>query len=144
LVKDCYSHSNYDTDDGEDADGFAAKLTCGEGNQFIGCVAKYNVDDGWDLYTKSKTGKIGSVYFEDCEASNNGETESGESTDDSDGNGFKLGGSKISVDHKLVECRAYDNKKHGFTANSNPGDITLIDCEASGNGGYDFKDVENE
>jgi pectate lyase len=143
LVKDCYSHSNYDTDDGEDADGFAAKLTCGEGNKFIGCVAKYNVDDGWDLYTKTDTGEIGSVYFEDCEASNNGITEAGETTDDSDGNGFKLGGSGISVDHELVECRAYDNKKHGFTANSNPGDITLINCDASGNGGEDFKDVEN-
>ncbi|MGD9247001.1 MAG: right-handed parallel beta-helix repeat-containing protein [Desulfobacteraceae bacterium] len=143
LIKDCYSHSNYDTDDGEDADGFASKLTSGEGNKFIGCVAKYNVDDGWDLYTKTSTGKIGAVYFEDCEASNNGETESGESTDDSDGNGFKLGGSKVAVDHQLVNCRAYDNKKHGFTANSNRGDITLSGCDASGNGGEDFKDVSN-
>lgn len=49
LIQDCYSHSNYDTDDGEDADGFASKLTSGEGNKFIRCVAKYNVDDGWDL-----------------------------------------------------------------------------------------------
>jgi hypothetical protein len=126
LIKDCYSHSNYDPDDGEDADGFAAKLTCGEGNEFIGCVAEYNVDDGWDLYTKTDTGEIGSVYFEDCEASNNGVTESGQFTEDSDGNGFKLGGSGIAVDHVLVGCKAYDNKKHGFTANSNPGDITLI------------------
>jgi pectate lyase len=144
IIRDCYSHSNYDPDDGEDADGFAPKLTCGEGNEFIRCVAKYNVDDGWDLYTKSATGKIGSVYFEDCEASHNGETESGQSTNDSDGNGFKLGGSKIAVDHKLVNCRAYNNKKHGITANSNRGDITLINCDASGNGGEDFKDVSNQ
>jgi hypothetical protein len=143
VVKDCYSHSNADPDDHEDADGFAAKLTCGKGNKFIGCVAKYNVDDGWDLYTKAKHGKIGAVYFEDCEASNNGVTEDGERSDNSDGNGFKLGGSGISVDHKLVKCKAYDNHKHGFTNNSNPGDITLINCKASGNGGEDFKNLEN-
>ena len=102
LVQDCYSHSNYDTDDGEDADGFAAKLTSGEGNQFIRCVAMYNVDDGWDLYTKTSTGKIGSIYFEDCEASNIGMTEAGETTNDGDGNGFKLRGAKIAFYHKFA------------------------------------------
>ena len=143
TVKNCYSHSNYDIDNGEDADGFAAKLTCGRGNKFIGCISKYNVDDGWDLYTKEETGPIGSVYFEDCEASNNGKTEDGSSTTDSDGNGFKLGGSKISVDHTLKNCKAFNNKKHGFTWNSNPGKLTLTGCQASGNGGNDFEKVTN-
>lgn len=143
IIKNCYSHSNYDPDNGEDADGFAAKLTCGSGNKFISCVSKYNVDDGWDLYTKTETGPIGSVYFEDCEASNNGQTESGVSTTDSDGNGFKLGGDKISVDHTLVRCKAFNNKKHGFTWNSNPGKLTLTGCQASGNGGNDFEKVTN-
>lgn len=144
TIQDCYSHSNYDQDDGEDADGFAAKLTCGKNNKFIRCVAKYNVDDGWDLYTKTDTGPIGSVYFEDCEASYNGKTESGQSTSDSDGNGFKLGGSKISVDHKLVNCKAFNNKKHGFTWNSNPGKLVLINCQSSGNGGNNFEKVANQ
>lgn len=143
TVKNCYSHSNYDPDNGEDADGFAAKLTCGRGNKFIGCISKYNVDDGWDLYTKDETGPIGSVYFENCEASYNGRTEDGVSTTDSDGNGFKLGGSKISVDHTLKNCKAFNNKKHGFTWNSNPGVLTLIGCQASGNGGNDFEKVTN-
>lgn len=143
TIKNCYSHSNYDIDNGEDADGFAAKLTCGSGNKFINCIAKYNVDDGWDLYTKGETGPIGSVYFEGCEASNNGGTEDGTSTTDSDGNGFKLGGDKISVDHTLVNCKAYNNKKHGFTWNSNPGKLLLIGCVASGNGGNDFEKVTN-
>jgi pectate lyase len=143
TIKNCYSHSNYDPDNGEDADGFAAKLTCGNGNKFISCVSKYNVDDGWDLFTKEETGKIGSIYFEDCEASYNGKTESGQYTANSDGNGFKLGGSKISVDHTLVRCRAYNNKKHGFTWNSNPGKLTLTGCDASGNGGNNFEKVTN-
>lgn len=143
TIEDCYSHSNYDKDNGEDADGFAAKLTCGYNNKFIRCVAKYNVDDGWDLYTKDDTGPIGSVYLEGCEASYNGKTESGQYTADSDGNGFKLGGSKISVDHKLVNCKAYNNKKHGFTWNSNPGNLVLTGCQASGNGGNDFEKVYN-
>lgn len=143
TVINCYSHSNYDPDNGEDADGFAAKLTCGRGNKFIGCIAKYNVDDGWDLYTKDETGPIGSVYFENCEASYNGQTEAGVSTTDSDGNGFKLGGSKISVDHTLKNCKAFNNKKHGFTWNSNPGKLILTGCQASGNGGNDFEKVTN-
>ena len=143
TITNCYSHSNYDPDNGEDADGFAAKLTCGSGNKFIGCISKYNVDDGWDLYTKDDTGPIGSVYFENCEASYNGRTEEGISTTDSDGNGFKLGGSKISVDHTLKNCKAFNNKKHGFTWNSNPGKLTLIGCQASGNGGNDFEKVTN-
>ncbi|HEX2927306.1 MAG TPA: dockerin type I domain-containing protein [Ruminiclostridium sp.] len=143
TILNCYSHSNYDTDNGEDADGFAAKLTCGRGNKFIGCVSKYNVDDGWDLYTKQETGPIGSIYFENCEASYNGKTEDGISTADSDGNGFKLGGEKISVDHTLVNCKAFNNKKHGFTWNSNPGNLSLTGCEASGNGGNDFEKVQN-
>ena len=40
----------------EDADGFAAKLTTGEGNVFDGCIAAYNADDGWDLFAKAATG----------------------------------------------------------------------------------------
>ncbi len=33
----------------EDADGFAAKLTVGDGNVFDGCISYNNADDGWDL-----------------------------------------------------------------------------------------------
>ena len=47
LVLNCTSYGN--ADEGyEDADGFAAKLTIGEGNVFDGCIAYNNADDGWD------------------------------------------------------------------------------------------------
>lgn len=69
-----YSHDNYDPDDGEDADGFAAKLTVGPGNLFDGCIAAYNVDDGWDLYSKTDTGAIGVVTIRNSISHHNGQT----------------------------------------------------------------------
>ena len=134
LILNCYSHDNFDPDNGEDADGFACKLTAGYGNVFRGCIAAYNVDDGWDLYTKSETGPIGPVTLENCIAYNNGAVSNGSSTSDSDGNGFKLGGEKIKVNHIVKRCIAFNNKKHGFTYNSNPGSITMINCTAYNNG----------
>ncbi|MBP2631357.1 MAG: Pectate disaccharide-lyase [Firmicutes bacterium] len=133
-ILNCTSHDNSDPDNGEDADGFACKLTTGEGNVFSGCISYNNVDDGWDLYTKSATGAIGVVTIEDCVAYNNGVTSSGTSTANSDGNGFKLGGDKVAVNHIVKNCIAFNNKKHGFTYNSNPGSITLTNCTSYNNG----------
>ena len=95
LIKNCESFDNCDAGR-NDADGFAAKLTCGEGNRFYGCISHNNIDDGWDLYAKSVSGTIGSVTIENCVAYNNGWL----TTDDvtaagynyGEGNGFKLGG----------------------------------------------------
>lgn len=57
LVLNCTSYGN--ADEGyEDADGFAAKLTIGEGNVFDGCIAYNNADDGWDLFAKVETGGV--------------------------------------------------------------------------------------
>lgn len=56
----------------EDADGFAAKLTCGPGNEFIGCIAAYNADDGWDLFAKAGSGAIGAVTIRDSVCYRNG------------------------------------------------------------------------
>ncbi|AJQ25521.1 right-handed parallel beta-helix repeat-containing protein [Pelosinus fermentans] len=133
-ILNCTSHDNSDPDNGEDADGFACKLTTGEGNVFRGCISYNNVDDGWDLYTKSATGAIGAVTIEGCVAFNNGVTSDGTSTANSDGNGFKLGGDKISVNHIVQNCIAFNNKKHGFTYNSNPGSIALTNCTSYNNG----------
>ncbi|HAN44485.1 MAG TPA: pectate lyase, partial [Ruminococcaceae bacterium] len=133
IILNCTSYNNADPDNGEDADGFACKLTAGTGNQFIGCISYNNVDDGWDLYTKSETGAIGPVYFKDCVAFNNGMTTSGTYTANSDGNGFKLGGDGIAVQHTLENCVAFNNKNHGFTDNSNPGKITLKNCTSYNN-----------
>ena len=56
----------------EDADGFAAKLTCGPGNKFYGCIAAYNADDGWDLFAKAGSGAIGAVEIHDSVCYRNG------------------------------------------------------------------------
>lgn len=61
LILNCTSKNNCDNKSMENADGFAAKLTCGEGNVFDGCMAYNNSDDGWDLFAKSETGPIGVV-----------------------------------------------------------------------------------
>lgn len=137
-IINAYSHDNYDPDNGEDADGFAAKLTVGPGNVFDGCISAYNVDDGWDLYTKSDTGAIGPVTIRNSIAHHNGQTSNGTSTTDSDGNGFKLGGESIAVNHIVINSIAYSNKKHGFTYNSNPGSITMTNNTSYSNGGSNF------
>ncbi|CAM4290183.1 Pectate lyase [Paenibacillus tarimensis] len=137
-VINSYSHNNFDPDNGEDADGFAAKLTVGPGNVFDGCIAAYNVDDGWDLYTKSETGAIGAVTIRNSIAHHNGQTSDGTSTSDSDGNGFKLGGEKIAVDHIVENSIAFQNKKHGFTYNSNPGTIRMKNNTSWDNGQSNF------
>ncbi len=129
-----YSHDNFDPDNGEDADGFAAKLTVGPGNVFDGCISAYNTDDGWDLYTKTDTGAISPVTIKNSIAHHNGQTSTGSSTSNSDGNGFKLGGEKIAVNHIVINSVAYLNKKHGFTYNSNPGSITLKNNTSYNNG----------
>ena len=113
LILNCTSYNNCD-EAMEDADGFAAKLTCGEGNVFRGCIAAYNADDGWDLFAKIATGKIGAVTIEDCVAFKNGYVydESGSVIDAGNGNGFKMGGSGISGHHVLKNSITYENKGH--------------------------------
>lgn len=133
-----YSHDNYDPDNGEDADGFAAKLTIGPGNVFDKCIAAWNTDDGWDLFSKTETGPIGIVTIKNSIAYKNGQTSDGNSTANSDGNGFKLGGEKIAVNHIVQNSIAFQNKKHGFTYNSNPGSIQLTNNTAWSNGQSNF------
>ncbi|MHA4773481.1 carbohydrate-binding protein [Streptomyces sp. MSC1_001] len=124
LVLSAESHDNADSD-GEDADGFAAKLTVGGGNVFRYAVAHHNIDDGWDLYTKTDTGPIGVVTIEDSLAYDNGTLSDGSQAGAGDRNGFKLGGEDIGVDHVVRRTIAFHNGKHGFTYNSNPGRMTI-------------------
>ncbi|WP_444963187.1 CBM35 domain-containing protein [Nocardiopsis sp. M1B1] len=132
LILSAESHDNADSD-GEDADGFAAKLTSGPGNVFRYAVAHNNIDDGWDLYTKDDTGPIGTVTIEDSLAYENGILSDGSQAGNGDRNGFKLGGEDIGVDHVIRGNIAYDNGKHGFTYNSNPGSMTVSDNVSIGN-----------
>ncbi|MDI6097389.1 cellulose-binding protein [Actinoplanes sp. NEAU-A12] len=124
LILSAESHDNADSD-GEDADGFAAKLTVGPGNVFRYAVAHHNIDDGWDLYTKTDTGPIGVVTIEDSLAYNNGTLSDGSQAGNGDRNGFKLGGENIGVNHVVKRTVAYRNGKHGFTYNNNPGSMTI-------------------
>ncbi len=124
LVLSAESHDNADSD-GEDADGFAAKLTSGPGNVFRYAVAHNNIDDGWDLYTKTDTGPIGAVTIEDSLAYDNGTLTDGSQAGNGDRNGYKLGGDDIAVNHIVRRSIAYHNGKHGFTWNSNPGSMAV-------------------
>ncbi|XVV09671.1 family 16 glycoside hydrolase [Actinoplanes sp. CA-131856] len=124
LVLSAESHDNADSD-GEDADGFAAKLTVGSGNVFRYAVSHNNIDDGWDLYTKTDTGPIGAVTIEDSLAYANGTLTDGSQAGAGDRNGYKLGGEDIGVNHTIRRNIAYRNGKHGFTYNRNLGTMTI-------------------
>jgi len=145
LILNCESYDNYDAPPGggENADGFAAKLTVGTGNVFRGCVSHNNIDDGWDLYTKTDTGPIGPVTIDQCIAYSNGTLTDGTSNDNGDRNGFKLGGDDIAVAHVVTRSVAFENGKNGFTWNSNPGAIRLSNNLAFDNVEGNFKFGDN-
>ncbi|WP_329314847.1 carbohydrate-binding protein [Streptomyces sp. NBC_01262] len=124
LILSAESHDNADSD-GEDADGFAAKLTTGTGNVFRYAVSHNNIDDGWDLYTKTDTGAIGPVTIEYSLSYGNGTLSDGTVNANGDRNGYKLGGDDIAVNHVVQHSIAYGNGHHGFTYNSNPGTMTI-------------------
>ncbi|NEB00326.1 carbohydrate-binding protein [Streptomyces sp. SID13726] len=132
LILSAESHDNADSD-GEDADGFAAKLTTGTGNVFRYTVSHNNIDDGWDLYTKTDTGAIGPVTVEYSLSYNNGTLSDGSQAGNGDRNGYKLGGDDIAVDHVVRNSIAYHNGHHGFTYNSNPGSMTITSNVSVGN-----------
>ncbi|GAA3455414.1 DUF1080 domain-containing protein [Dactylosporangium matsuzakiense] len=124
LIISSESHDNADSD-GEDADGFAAKLTIGTGNVFRYDVSHNNIDDGWDLFTKTDTGAIGPVTIQDSLSYGNGTLSNGTVNANGDRNGYKLGGDDIAVSHVVQRSIAYKNGHHGFTYNSNPGSMTI-------------------
>lgn len=133
LILNCTSKNNCDNATMENADGFAAKLTCGEGNVFDGCMSYNNSDDGWDLYAKTETGPTGVVTIQNCVAFRNGYTEFGEGYGNCDGNGFKLGGGGVGTAHVVKNCLAFENLNCGFTDNNNPKLGSLTNCTAYNN-----------
>jgi hypothetical protein len=145
LILNCESYDNYDAPpgSGENADGFAAKLTVGPGNTFRGCVSHNNIDDGWDLYTKTDTGAIGPVTIDQCVSHHNGTLTDGTRSQSGDRNGFKLGGDDIAVAHVVTRSIAFANGKNGFTWNSNPGAIRLANNLAFDNAEGNFKFGDN-
>ncbi|WP_029231973.1 pectinesterase family protein [Butyrivibrio sp. VCB2006] len=130
LILNCTSYSNADAGY-EDADGFAAKLTVGDGVVFDGCIAYNNADDGWDLFAKVETGSIGQVTIQNSVAFANGYGVDG--TNEGNGNGFKMGGSSMSGPHKLINSVAWGNKAKGIDSNSGP-DIQVYNSMSFNNG----------
>ncbi len=127
LILNCSAYNNADAT-GENADGFGAKFTVGEGNVFDGCVAYNNCDDGWDLYARGVS--IEAVTLKNCVAYGNGHNTDGSIK--GNGNGFKLGGENMPAGHKIINCIAFDNDANGITSNSCP-DIKVTNCTSYNN-----------
>lgn len=140
TIKNCTSHNNADAGY-EDADGFAAKLTIGKGNVFVGCIAHNNADDGWDLFAKVETGNIPSVVIMNCVAYANGYLEDG--TDAGNGNGFKMGGSSLTGGHVLLNSVAFENKAKGIDSNSCP-DNVVVSSTSYNNNNYNIALYTND
>jgi hypothetical protein len=134
LVLNCDSYMNNDPlTNGENADGFAAKLGIGPGNIFKGCRAWNNSDDGFDMYEAADT-----VLVDECWAFRNGYNIWGFPNYAGDGNGFKLGGNFFADPHKIIRCVAFDNPNKGFDQNNNTAGITVYNNTAWGNGSRNF------
>jgi len=125
-VINCDSWNNYDSrsfsgsDDGGDADGFAAKLFPGPGTEFHGCRAWNNSDDNWDLYMVYHP-----IVINNCWAWNGGRDANG--TARGNGNGFKLGGGGSSGGaafaqsvgaHVVTNNVSFNNTNKGFDQNN--------------------------
>lgn len=144
-IINCDSYLNIDdfvceVNPGEDADGFAAKLAIGPGNEFRGCRSWQNSDDGWDLFAAPAA-----VTIENCWAFDM--PNHPRKTNASDGNGFKLGGVRSDdnicsetlgnnkAPHKLSMCFGFYNLKWGFDLNNNSSKYVTCDkCGGWGNG----------
>lgn len=125
-VINCDAWNNYDSksfsgsDDGGDADGFAAKLFPGPGTEFHGCRAWNNSDDNWDLYMVYHP-----IVINNCWAWNGGKDSNG--TARGNGNGFKLGGGGTSGGaafaqsvgaHVVTNNISFNNTNKGFDQNN--------------------------
>ncbi|MCX7983819.1 MAG: T9SS type A sorting domain-containing protein [Bacteroidetes bacterium] len=139
-IINCDSYYNVDATQ-ENADGFAPKLDVGTGNYFYGCRAWQNSDDGWDGYLRPADGVVTTI--ENCWSFRNGYLKNG-TLSSGNGNGFKLGGGDNSNADSLRHimhvrhCLAFDNKAKGFDQNNNRGSMTLYNCSAYRNGGYNY------
>jgi hypothetical protein len=142
LIKNCDSFHNFNYDVnrtpriGNNADGFGAKFVIGPGNQYYGCRAWENSDDGFDFWEAANT-----IIVENCWAFGNGDASvfGDPENFEGNGNGFKLGGNFVEADHTVLRSLAFDNfgangQAKGFDYNNNPGAMTLIHNTAYNNG----------
>ncbi len=128
-IVNCDSYLNCDEGQG-DADGFAPKLSVGDGNYFYGCRAYLNSDDGWDVFYK-KDGAFGdnvTIIMENCISYKNGFLDENTIAPDGNGNGYKCGSDQGAMNVYLSRCLAICNKAKGFDQNHNAGDIIMNNC----------------
>ena len=133
LIKNVDSYFNADSTM-ENADGFAAKLDVGSGNQFVGCRAWNNLDDGFDGYLRGADNITTS--YKNTWAIRNGYDKYNNPVN-GDGNGFKTGGSddkKLKHNAIFTNTIAAGNRVDGYDHNSNRGNVTIINAIAHDNG----------
>ena len=128
-VVNCDAYLNCDEGQG-DADGFAPKISVGDGNYFYGCRAWANSDDGWDVFYKKESGQKDNVcvILENCIAYKNGFLSLDKIAEKGNGNGFKCGSDQGAMNVYMNRCLAIHNKAKGFDQNHNAGDIILNNC----------------
>ena len=133
IIVNCDAFDNHDPwTNGGNADGFAIKLYPGPGNEFHGCRAWHNSDDGWDLYYT-----VFPIVVDNCWVLNNG-------FDKGNANGFKMGGCKqggtSTGAHVFKNCIAAFHAKKGFDQNHHREGSYLINDLSFGNGiNYGYK-----
>lgn len=139
LVINCDAFYNTDSTHG-DADGFAVKISHGDGNYFYGCRAWQNSDDGWDQFIKKEGGFPDDITttLENCWAFANGYLENGTQSE-GNGNGFKMGSNEGRNNIIMNRCLAFDNVNKGFDQNHNTGHMILNNCA-----GYANKEGDNK
>lgn len=127
LVINCDSYFNADVEYGN-ADGFAVKISHGDGNYFYGCRAWNNSDDGWDgFYKEPGFPDDMTTTLENCWAFKNGFLEN-DIECKGNGNGFKMGSNQGRNNMILNRCLAFDNLQKGFDQNHNTGNMILNNC----------------
>ncbi len=135
------SYDNYDLrKDGGMADGFASKQTHGPGNEFHGCRAWNNSDDGFDFYNSNSSeyenGIAPAVIVSYSWSFENGFDTWGFGLD-GNGSGFKMGGSgskDVIAKSTITHSVAFGNAKVGFHQNNNRGGLTIENNVAYNNG----------
>lgn len=126
-VINCDSYFNADVEFGN-ADGFAVKISHGDGNYFYGCRAWNNSDDGWDGFYKEPTFPDDmTTTLENCWAFKNGFLEN-DIECKGNGNGFKMGSNQGRNNMIMNRCLAFDNLQKGFDQNHNTGNMILNNC----------------
>jgi Ca2+-binding RTX toxin-like protein len=134
-VVNCDSYDNFDPKEsppGGNADGFQfGDIPKGyNGNSITGSRSWNNSDDGFDLWDVDSPVllKGNTAFANGYIPGTDGEASQG------DGQGFKLGRSRLPVEHEVRDNVAYDNKLSGFDSNQSKGPLKLIGNLAFNNG----------